>query len=243
MRNFPRKLHQPLGVNERLDFTGLVCWRVLAPGQLNWAARQAAAWQSPVEQDSSTASSTVSRVSPVRFWNRPTIFLLPAFGVLVLEIVIRELGPILFQLAINDVPVAIDFECDSDHHNGGQFCFLFSFAVNVPAEVSHSADFHDSKVDAADKLLSPGKKSPEGQQTCESGAEQQKRAATIRHRLARVPFYLSWLTIVGSNGIMDQTNEAILCQQSAIHCYAISQRNGCQSQDGSIEERARPKSR
>jgi hypothetical protein len=29
----------------------------------------------------------------------------------VLEIVIRELGPFLFQLAFGDVPVAFDFEC------------------------------------------------------------------------------------------------------------------------------------
>src|SRR5664280_3410945 len=36
------------------------------------------------------------------------LFLL-AFGVL--EIVIRELGPLLFQLALGDVPVAFDFEC------------------------------------------------------------------------------------------------------------------------------------
>jgi hypothetical protein len=35
-------------------------------------------------------------------------FFLLAFGVL--EIVIRELGPFLFQLALGDVPVAFDFE-------------------------------------------------------------------------------------------------------------------------------------
>jgi hypothetical protein len=40
-------------------------------------------------------------------------FFLLAFGVL--EIVIRELGPFLFQLAPGDVPVAFDFECG---HNG-----------------------------------------------------------------------------------------------------------------------------
>jgi hypothetical protein len=28
-----------------------------------------------------------------------------------LEIVIRQLGPFLFQLALGDVPVAFDFEC------------------------------------------------------------------------------------------------------------------------------------
>src|ERR1017187_3416496 len=36
-------------------------------------------------------------------------FFLLAFDVL--EIVIRELGPFLFQLAFGDVPVAFDFEC------------------------------------------------------------------------------------------------------------------------------------
>jgi len=36
-------------------------------------------------------------------------FILLAFGEL--EVVIRELGPLLFQLAFGDVPVALDFEC------------------------------------------------------------------------------------------------------------------------------------
>jgi hypothetical protein len=36
-----------------------------------------------------------------------------------LEIVIRELGPLLFQLALGDVPVALDFECV----HGGLFRF------------------------------------------------------------------------------------------------------------------------
>ena len=36
-------------------------------------------------------------------------FFLLAFGIL--EIVIRERGPFLFQLAFGDVPVAFDFEC------------------------------------------------------------------------------------------------------------------------------------
>ena len=40
-------------------------------------------------------------------------FVLFAFDVL--QIVIRELGPFLFQLALGDVPVAFDFECS---HNG-----------------------------------------------------------------------------------------------------------------------------
>jgi len=46
------------------------------------------------------------------------LFLL-AFGVL--EIVIRELGPLLFQLALGDVPVAFDFKCV--HNN--LFCIWF----------------------------------------------------------------------------------------------------------------------
>jgi hypothetical protein len=41
--------------------------------------------------------------------NAANQFFLLAFGVL--EIVIRELGPFLFQLALGDVPVAFDFEC------------------------------------------------------------------------------------------------------------------------------------
>lgn len=40
-------------------------------------------------------------------------FVLPAFGVL--EIVIGELGPFLFQLALGDVPIAFDFKYV---HNG-----------------------------------------------------------------------------------------------------------------------------
>src|ERR1039457_291056 len=48
------------------------------------------------------------------------LFLL-AFGVL--EIVIRELGPLLFQLAFGDVPVAFDFKCV---HNAFS-CFVFVF--------------------------------------------------------------------------------------------------------------------
>jgi len=40
-------------------------------------------------------------------------FFLLAFGVL--EIVVRELGPFLFQLALGDVPIAFDFKCS--HNN------------------------------------------------------------------------------------------------------------------------------
>jgi len=45
-------------------------------------------------------------------------FVLLTFGVL--EIVIRELGPFLFQFAFGDVPVAFDFECG---HIIGSFWF------------------------------------------------------------------------------------------------------------------------
>ena len=57
-------------------------------------------------------------------------FMLP-FGEL--QIVIRELGSFLFQLAFGDVPVAFNFECS---HNGTvYFWFWFSFAANVAARV------------------------------------------------------------------------------------------------------------
>jgi hypothetical protein len=49
----------------------------------------------------------------------------------VLEIVIRELGPLLFQLAFGDVPVAFDFECV----HSSSFCSSFPFAVNMTAKV------------------------------------------------------------------------------------------------------------
>ena len=41
--------------------------------------------------------------------NPPDQLFMFAFGVL--KIVIRELGPLLFQLAFDDVPIALDFEC------------------------------------------------------------------------------------------------------------------------------------
>src|SRR5664279_4976379 len=65
---------------------------------------------------------------PGALLNPANKFFLLAFGVL--EIVIRELGPFLFQLALGDVPVAFDFECS---HNSC-FCCLFSFAVNMTAK-------------------------------------------------------------------------------------------------------------
>ena len=46
-------------------------------------------------------------------------FFMLAFGVL--QIVIRELGPLLFQLALGDVPVALDFE----FVHSALFCFCF----------------------------------------------------------------------------------------------------------------------
>jgi hypothetical protein len=48
-----------------------------------------------------------------------------------LEIVIRELGPLLFQLAFGDVPVAFNFEFV--HNN--VFCVLFLFTANVTPKV------------------------------------------------------------------------------------------------------------
>jgi hypothetical protein len=43
------------------------------------------------------------------FLNPPNQFFLLAFDVL--QIVIRQLGPFLFQLAFGDIPVAFDFKC------------------------------------------------------------------------------------------------------------------------------------
>jgi len=56
-------------------------------------------------------------------------FILLAFGEL--EIVIRELGPLLFQLALGDVPVAFDFE----FVHIASFGFSFLFAANLTAKV------------------------------------------------------------------------------------------------------------
>ena len=41
--------------------------------------------------------------------NTPDQLILPAFGIF--EIVVREFGPLLFQLAFYNVPVAFAFEC------------------------------------------------------------------------------------------------------------------------------------
>jgi hypothetical protein len=70
------------------------------------------------------------------FTGFPGAFLNPAnqFVVLaldVLEIVIRELGPLLLQLALGDVPVALDFE----FIHKSPFHFWFSFAANVTAKI------------------------------------------------------------------------------------------------------------
>src|ERR1039457_6362511 len=56
-------------------------------------------------------------------------FFLLAFGES--EIVIRELGPLLFQLPLGDVPVALNFEFI--HNNS--FCILFLFTASVTAKV------------------------------------------------------------------------------------------------------------
>src|ERR1035437_4519680 len=52
-------------------------------------------------------------------------FFLLAFGEL--EIVIRELGPLLFQLALGNVPVALNFEFI--HNNSS--CILFTASVTA----------------------------------------------------------------------------------------------------------------
>jgi hypothetical protein len=66
---------------------------------------------------------------PGALLNPANKFFLLAFGEL--EIVIRELGPLLFQLALGDVPVAFSFEFV--HNN--LFCILFLFAASVTAKV------------------------------------------------------------------------------------------------------------
>ena len=45
----------------------------------------------------------------------------------ILEVVIRELGPLLFQLALGDVPVAFDFE----FVHTSSFFSLIPFTVDV----------------------------------------------------------------------------------------------------------------
>jgi hypothetical protein len=71
-----------------------------------------------------------------RFAGFPGALLNPANKLFLLafcvsEIVIRELGPFLFQLAFGDVPVAFNFEFV--HNNS--FCILFLFTANVTAKV------------------------------------------------------------------------------------------------------------
>jgi len=63
------------------------------------------------------------------FLNPSDQFFLFAFGEL--EIVIRELGPFLFQLAFGDVPVAFDFKCC---HNV-TVCCLFLSAAHMAANL------------------------------------------------------------------------------------------------------------
>jgi hypothetical protein len=69
---------------------------------------------------------------PGALLNSADQFLGLAFGEL--EIVVRELGPFLFQFALGDVPVAFDFKCI---HNS-DYCFVvcFSFAVNATTKVN-----------------------------------------------------------------------------------------------------------
>ena len=62
------------------------------------------------------------------FLNPANQFFLLAFGVT--EIIIRKLGPSLFQLALGDVPVAFDFECVH---------IIFLVAANVAENVLFAA--------------------------------------------------------------------------------------------------------
>jgi hypothetical protein len=96
-------------VNERLDLTGVVCRaRVLVSGWLNLP---------PVVVGLGAAGGAgfLDRLFDCftgfarALLNPAQQFFLLAFGVL--EIVIREVIPFLFQLALGDVQVAFDFEC------------------------------------------------------------------------------------------------------------------------------------
>src|ERR1039458_2685456 len=72
------------------------------------------------------------------FLNPAQQFFLLAFGEL--EIVIRELGPLLLQLTLGDVPVAFDFECV---HSSSFCCCSCSSAVNVTAKLFwHRSEEH-----------------------------------------------------------------------------------------------------
>jgi hypothetical protein len=62
------------------------------------------------------------------FLNPAQQFILLAVNVS--QIIIRQFGPFLFQLALGDVPVALDFKCV---HIACWF-FLFQFAANVMAK-------------------------------------------------------------------------------------------------------------
>src|ERR1035441_9534547 len=82
--------------------------------------------------------------------------------------------------------------------------------------------FHDSTIDPADKLLSRRKEpSPKGKQSRQSGAEQQQRAARIRHP----PRPRLHLRRRCRNGIAVQGNRAIPCQQSPLHVCSGSRRD------------------
>jgi hypothetical protein len=111
MGSFSRKLRQPPGINERLDFTGVAGWH-----ERSFLADSTSP---PARRDSLFAAAggagfldgLFNRFAGFAraFLNPANQFVLLAFGVL--KIVIRELGPFLFQLALGDVPVAFDFEC------------------------------------------------------------------------------------------------------------------------------------
>jgi hypothetical protein len=87
---------QPPGVNERLDFTGAFGG---AAGGLFATATGAGFLERFFDRFAGFARALLDPADQ---------FILLAFGVL--EIIIRELRPFLFQLALGDVPVAFDFE-------------------------------------------------------------------------------------------------------------------------------------
>jgi hypothetical protein len=62
--------------------------------------------------------------------NPPIKFFVLAFGIL--QIVIRELGPLLFQLPFRNVPITFDFKFG---HMVCFVCLFFRFAANVTTKV------------------------------------------------------------------------------------------------------------
>jgi hypothetical protein len=92
-----RKMHQPPGFSGRLDFIGAFGG---AFGGLFATASGAGFFQGFFHGFAGFARALLDPADH---------FILLAFDVL--EIVIRELGPFLFQLALGNVPVAFNFEC------------------------------------------------------------------------------------------------------------------------------------